>query len=1323
MQLELNDFEYASSIRQNKDYSIYSKSLEYLDNNLYRNVSNISGSFNGYGLPVGELCNPYYNTENNPAAFMTDEYKRNSVDYFDYVSTVYGVTKSMVKTHGVVSDLPMNGGVGVVDTYRITGSTSASNPNGGTTDTTMGENSAQNAYTSLSRSINYYAALKDRNYIVHAHQPITLNMFDNFGMNIEALLGNAIAGISTRLDESTGRFVMLTPNFAADITSIQEWGDLSSSGYKKLYDMSSYDSVQRYFDNLVNMNKYRLMFSNQGSTYTYFESVGITPTSNGGKRYSWNADKQVRNNIAGRNAIYTYGEAENGVAHDTVLYSFNDGIRFGSVSTYGDMSDSVNDMLYKTNKGFRDGEYKTLIGRFHTSSDDVSDNDTKQTAVSKKFGMSHGRNLLIKGASENMSYSPDNNGYSNPYCRVWTYHHQYSRLRDTVRPFIKDENGGIISQGELYSTYGYSAFSSDGNGSMNGRERLGNYGVLNKNNGLVNITPINSSDNSKNVSVKNCMFSIENLAWKDVDSGKGFHKQGLSDEQRGPFGGRIMWFPPYDLKFSENVSSQWNSHSFIGRGENIYTYTNTDRSGTLSFKIIIDHPSILDYWEGKGRDTANVGDVDTDGYENSLLRFFAGCEMLQAKPLTKIPQKDVPKQENVYKGKDTGITIKFYVFYPNDYSGKDYINGNIENAIDYLINGYGTSVGDPSKSYFNEKDVRVGGYEMQKSEGISMTQTIPTEGTYTRIYYGDKSNKKWQNVERYLDTQSGKRLKWCYLVDNEKKNEKLVSAKNYLDLRSNGLNSTFGSDTVATELSKLNSKSDEDKDRTVELVSLADMYAYFYENDKERIAVIEERYDSSKRDKIKEYLAKYQISSIEVKGYASSQYNSAEKAKRNLLLEQGRADTLAKWLKTLLERDGKTCPTITTSAAGEWDKDRSDVSVSNLGPKLRRCACVKINLSSESTKEVQNGLSEYSTDTGTTKSTALKSKATRSVTTYAKKWGAQYLNALKGVMGSASSQPNTLLVGDVPNAITRRLTYVGNDLSNPYLDKTSKQADMVQIVRGAANLWNYVKMSTYHTNALDVDYAGISKASLGFLGLYNNYSFDANGYVSKTKATDGNGTVLNAPEVGKNISKLFKGDSGDSKTVDDTELGTNVGRYDNEGDFFRALEVNDHVLHSKITDKIKYFDPAFHSISPEGFNARLTFLQQCTRQGPTYAASDANPNGTANNMSFGRPPVCILRIGDFYYTKIIIDSMSIDYEQQWDLNHEGIGVMPMIANVSLNFKFIGGSSLSGPISRLQNALSFNAYANTEVYDNRAERAEYDENGNLVSFQPYIASNK
>jgi hypothetical protein len=54
------------------------------------------------------------------------------------------------------------------------------------------------------------------------------------------------------------------------------------------------------------------------------------------------------------------------------------------------------------------------------------------------------------------------------------------------------------------------------------------------------------------------------------------------------------------------------------------------------------------------------------------------------------------------------------------------------------------------------------------------------------------------------------------------------------------------------------------------------------------------------------------------------------------------------------------------------------------------------------------------------------------------------------------------------------------------------------------------------------------------------------------------------------------------------------------------------------------------------------------------------------------------------------------------MNDEGIGVMPMMADISISFHFIGGSDLKAPITKLQNAVTFNYYANTSVYDSRAE---------------------
>ena len=95
-------------------------------------------------------------------------------------------------------------------------------------------------------------------------------------------------------------------------------------------------------------------------------------------------------------------------------------------------------------------------------------------------------------------------------------------------------------------------------------------------------------------------------------------------------------------------------------------------------------------------------------------------------------------------------------------------------------------------------------------------------------------------------------------------------------------------------------------------------------------------------------------------------------------------------------------------------------------------------------------------------------------------------------------------------------------------------------------------------------------------------------------------------------------------------------------------------------------------------------------------------NVDAENTAFGAPPICVLRIGDFYHTKIAIDSVSFSYDPLlYDMNPEGIGMQPMIANVQMNFKYIGGQGLEKPVSELQNALSFNFFGNTEVYDSRS----------------------
>lgn len=132
-----------------------------------------------------------------------------------------------------------------------------------------------------------------------------------------------------------------------------------------------------------------------------------------------------------------------------------------------------------------------------------------------------------------------------------------------------------------------------------------------------------------------------------------------------------------------------------------------------------------------------------------------------------------------------------------------------------------------------------------------------------------------------------------------------------------------------------------------------------------------------------------------------------------------------------------------------------------------------------------------------------------------------------------------------------------------------------------------------------------------------------------------------------------------------------------------------------------YYYPVFHSQTPEDFHKRLTFLQQCTRQGSSthYSTVGTGDKLTSKNSVFGRQPICILRIGDFFYTKIIIETVNFDYiNSTWDMNPEGFGMQPMLAKISMNVKVIGGQSLKGPIDALQNAVSYNYYANSNFTD-------------------------
>ena len=1243
---------------------VLAKSYPYLERHLYRNEGNPVYAFDGYGTPIGDVSNPMYNMFTTPWFKMNAE-KNESANYIEYINNVHfseGITPYNSVNEGNQYNFDSNHlnpsfrQVGAVRNYDYSsareiglGANGYVNADGTQNDSRLGiinnyflsrTLEASDKY-GFSNSGNYvdpsYADISKVNKA--ASNSITQGAYRNFGIGdgtygmqfgeshrIEGrvatqaeLLGEIIPWSTTDLHynslELTGDknnnidFVKGVLGTDSELINIRfkdlaqgvnnntiyggfgnyysitySLGLLQSSGSKTqnfiAKSMLGYDLLDdRYND--VNLSEYASGETNyKNAIKKYYATQGsrgsnyIDDMSGCDVKYEFNTitvngeptDAPIRvqiidagnDNMFSARYLYEYAEAEGSTINKSVPNAtYNEGVNYGRFSSYNkNVTEGKKDLIDYTNDRFNLGKFGTLISRFHTdkyqSAEDARANrDMLSTAISE-YGMSMGRNLLRRDHKSGR-YT---NTYSNPYCRVWTYHHQYSKISDLIRPFVPQ--GEFVNSATMIALRG-----PGGTGLLSERGAKTDIG-------LVRFAPT-TQDN-----IKRCMFSIENLAWKHAE-----HRN------TGPNGGRIMWFPPYDLSFAENVSVNWQPTQFIGRGESIYTYTNTERGGTLDFTLLIDHPSVVNAYAGNVKGGKGVGDVDdTESNEQTLLRFFAGCEILDGsikggdKVKTKAKErkvKDVELQKATYE------YVCFYVFYPNNYSGVD--DKNIEiSPMWYLLNGITsqkTKDGNnrevnlplPKKgNYKDDSNNVIGGYETREN-GITYkdgVQDVTIAPMHRRSKVGD-----------YRD--------WYYRVDEWLSNEVLhVPANstdkfaNYSDSASFQLNS-IGYNKLTTYHTDANAYKEKSN-----LYSLADVYCALDPNAEE---YLDGCINSDRITVLRALFDEFDVASVDICGYASSHGYS----KNNERLAKNRADSIRRWLKENKKFESAKF-NVTASFTAPTLKHQD---VNKIDAKAWRCARCIIKLQKE----------------------------------------------------------------DIA---------VGIDNINHYDNETQRIIDKAR---------DYVRDNNIMSTA---DLGGMTDLQ------------------KKSTLNQVEQNQRNSLAEAEGTSKQGKFNPSQEQYQDETEY-----RY------FKDLEVNSPFLHSKIVEKLQYFDPAYHSITPEGFNARLTFLQQCTRQGPTAAASDVNGTlqAPANNLSFGAPPVCVLRIGDFYNTRIIIESLNITYDNdgiKWDLNDEGVGVAPMFAKVSITFKFLGGSDLSGPIRELQNAVSFNYYANTRLYDSEAHSINGDE---------------
>ena len=725
------------------------------------------------------------------------------------------------------------------------------------------------------------------------------------------------------------------------------------------------------------------------------------------------------------------------------------------------------------------------------------------------------------------------------FCRVWTKDRSYMNYSDTMK------RTGLIRKSEasvLSTPYNINvAPMSNGNGSFDGSTNIvkGKGGFY----------------------AKKYMFSIENLAWKTSNI-PGFSYTDLPYCERGPNGGRVMWFPPYDLKVNETNSANWEKNVFLGRPEPVYTYQNTERNGTVTFKVIVDHPSILnlltrEHFKG-------MSDQEADNYINA---FFAGCEDIDfyglIRKYTTLDTTDVTRIiDYLNSGNDPGTITRWRtdIIPSKQPNTPDPPNSNGGNGADGNTD---TPIG--ATLYFRN--------DFPKGSGLT-------------------SDQDFQQL--YNDYTA---FKPDYLTDLNSGMDTLFNATSYGPKCKNDQFLLVGtSGATKPDVATITDY----RGKVVNEINLA-------------FDTLTKTYDSYNKQlsDLKTKLSGKTIQEITIHLTATTSFVADNNY--NLKLSFRRSDSIIKDIIHKLRANNYELPDWTkTSNVKDGD---SKLSVSDIPP-------IKF-----------------------------------------KDLGYDYDGVIKFEKVNNLGELATL--GGVPSGSAN-------------VDCHNKEIKTSDSLKRTAPLTFYCRETTV---------------------------------AIKYKSLPPKDTPKPTPPpdiVPPKINLIQETEKLKNKKPPLDELKRIVMKVLAECYYFKKLEEDSPVAFSSLKEKLRYFHPAFHSMTPEGLNARLTFLQQCIRPGdtlPIRGISDSN-DINARNTTFGPPPICIMRVGDFYHSKIIIRDLNITFDDStWDLNPEGIGVQPMLANVTMSISFIGGHGLEKPVERLQNALSSNFYANTEVYDYRATATE------------------
>lgn len=297
-------------------------------------------------------------------------------------------------------------------------------------------------------------------------------------------------------------------------------------------------------------------------------------------------------------------------------------------------------------------------------------------------------------------------------------------------------------------------------------------------------------------------------------------------------------------------------------------------------------------------------------------------------------------------------TMTFYVFYPNNYSGRNdapIVANAPVNAIDYLAGGLYTQ-----KKFSDNAAVTARLNRGANTNGLAFVD-IPTEPankdfTVNYVPRGYEMSDQALSLSLQPDEMISFQRRagyfyapifdgnnaWQYRIDNETWKQRLASEDNYKETNSYQLNAHAGLGTVRQYLKV---------DNGDEFVSFADVYAAMTSNN----GYIAKYADASTVARIKNILENGTITMIQAEGLATSQdnYSGADAAQvglqRNNALSQNRANTVITWLKSKERLQQVASQIFLVSSLDGAVREVKDTSTRGLNAKLNRCVKVRIH--------------------------------------------------------------------------------------------------------------------------------------------------------------------------------------------------------------------------------------------------------------------------------------------------------------------------------------------------------------------------------------------